>query len=1265
MPEAANEAVLRQIHALFREGRVGEFSDAELLARFIAGPESLAAVAFAELVERHGPMVLRLCRRVVGDQHEAEDAAQAAFLVLARRARAIRNRESVASWLFGTARRIALRSRAKRSRRLRVERQWAEMSLRTSPASGAPAREKEWPELYEEIDRLPERLRTPLILAHLEGLTHEQTASRLRVPLRTLQRRLVQGHERLRARMIERPMAPAVGLLTADAALDALGAELSTTWLTKTITSAVQISVHGTAKAASAKALVMMEDVMRARLQANLMIAAASITLATVIVLGLSPFARGRRAAAARTNGAKTIPTTNEVAKLADEPDKPCEVTVLAKDTGKPIAGATLRYLIDMRHVESVSDKNGRAVIPLDRQTFSRGRLSLDVWADGYVQQRHQFANSDKRQLPVPERLTVTLLPATETFGGIVTNEAGQPVAGATVELWGYLAKKEDPHELAFKVRSATDNQGRWRNRNLRPMTFINLYITHPDYLGDDDLHARRVGEPNGAVVPSFADFQSLQRKDVLTRGIEITGRVIDDDSRPIAGAVVGWVSNQSTFNEDMPQTTTDVDGRYRFAHARRGTGAVIVKAVGRAPRLKEIEIAPGLKPVEFQLSAGNSLEGNVVDGEGKPISNVFVNIDTWRRYRCLGVFLSTDSDGRFHWADAPPDEVLVNATKSGRVSVIQQRMRADGSEHRITLFASLEVSGTIKDAETGKRVDNVLVESGPVNQDTGEVGWAQDRGVFAFSGQLIATFNASNGKAFKIRVSAGGYETVVSPDFRVADGNATFNFELRKAKGADGLVLGPDGQPIAGATVVLIPGRNGGLVLRAGKPEISNVGGLLVVKTEQTGALSIPKISDRYLVVAASDQYYGEATKEQLENTHTLQLAPWGRIEGMLKIGSQPAAGAEVELRSESSDRFPGIHITVQDQQKTDANGRFVFERVVPGGARISRRVANGPDLELWDIGRLFSVNSGETTRAQVGGLGRPVTGQLVAPPGTSDTEAFFHDYEIHLESNWSYFPYPLELIRTRQWSAWGHAWRESPAGRAYLQDFVRRALRVGKDGSFRFDDVPEGVYWLHARLRQTLGMRSTLEQHSSAPTYLQTFRIAAIPGGQSDAPQDLGRCEMWTQRSPEVGAPAPDFKVTTLDGREVSLADYRGHFLLLDFGSPSSQQSRFQVERLEKLATRFQNEDRLVILSFTVDSDTPETRDYITEKHQNWRQAIIGPVSPENAIARSFDIGMGELGRNGLPREFLIGPDGKLVAKDLFNNNIEATVAQALEKP
>src|SRR5271170_4995114 len=136
---------LRHLHTLLSAGAVGAVADAPLLERFLAGRgDADSSAAFAALVERHGPMVLRVCRDILHDLHDAEDASQATFLILAKKGGSIRRVDSLSSWLFGVALRVSAKARAEAARRRAVERRGSEMK---AWSGGEAGREGPWPEL--------------------------------------------------------------------------------------------------------------------------------------------------------------------------------------------------------------------------------------------------------------------------------------------------------------------------------------------------------------------------------------------------------------------------------------------------------------------------------------------------------------------------------------------------------------------------------------------------------------------------------------------------------------------------------------------------------------------------------------------------------------------------------------------------------------------------------------------------------------------------------------------------------------------------------------------------------------------------------------------------------------------------------------------------------------------------------------------------------------------------------------------------------------
>jgi len=213
-------SALRQLRALFAAGTATGLTDSELLERYTtkraeSGDAAAAAeMAFAALVDRHGAMVWGVCHRVLGDAHEAEDAFQATFLVLVRKAGSVRVDGSLGRWLYGVAHRVARRARFEAERR-----GWG-MGRAPATSSDDPVGEVELRDLRnavgEELDRLPAKYRCPVELCHLQGMTYDQAARQLNWPVATVKSRLTKGRLRLRERLARRGLAPAaVGVATA------------------------------------------------------------------------------------------------------------------------------------------------------------------------------------------------------------------------------------------------------------------------------------------------------------------------------------------------------------------------------------------------------------------------------------------------------------------------------------------------------------------------------------------------------------------------------------------------------------------------------------------------------------------------------------------------------------------------------------------------------------------------------------------------------------------------------------------------------------------------------------------------------------------------------------------------------------------------------------------------------------------------------------------------------------------------------------------
>ncbi|WP_406701048.1 sigma-70 family RNA polymerase sigma factor [Singulisphaera sp. Ch08] len=276
MASAHEGAVLHQLGRLFGRGTVAGLSEWQLLSRYLNDRDE---VAFEALVARHGPMVLGVCRRLLVDPNDVDDAFQATFLVLVRRANSLGERDAIGHWLYGVAHRVALRARSEAARR-----RWREPNLMTAPV--APETDTTTfelgPVLDDELSRLPAKYRAPIVLCHLEGFTHEEAANQLQWPLGTVKGRLVRARELLKTRLVRRGLSLTVALAATTLSRKSL-AVVPETLRSTTVATAMQVAAGPiTAGMVSASVAALLKGVLTTMFLTKLRTATAAL-----LILGL------------------------------------------------------------------------------------------------------------------------------------------------------------------------------------------------------------------------------------------------------------------------------------------------------------------------------------------------------------------------------------------------------------------------------------------------------------------------------------------------------------------------------------------------------------------------------------------------------------------------------------------------------------------------------------------------------------------------------------------------------------------------------------------------------------------------------------------------------------------------------------------------------------------------------------------------------------------------------------------------------------------
>ena len=310
----AQGSVLRSLETLFGAGSATGMTDRELLDRFLARRDEGAEAAFAALVARHGPLVWSVCRSISSEAHAAEDAFQATFLILVRKASSIRRRETLGPWLYGVARRVAVRAKVASRRQRQHEERGAEMKATSQPIL-TPQEEVE--ALHEEIGRLPERYRAAVVLCHLEGCTHAEAARVLKCPKGTVNVRVSRARELLRDRLARRGVAFSTALagavLVGETATAAMPIGLAET----TIKAAMQVAAGKsvTAGAVSAAVSQLTQGVLTTMTLTKVTVAAALVLTAGSVSSGIALLAMGLGRAAANGGPAQDPVAEKEAAR--------------------------------------------------------------------------------------------------------------------------------------------------------------------------------------------------------------------------------------------------------------------------------------------------------------------------------------------------------------------------------------------------------------------------------------------------------------------------------------------------------------------------------------------------------------------------------------------------------------------------------------------------------------------------------------------------------------------------------------------------------------------------------------------------------------------------------------------------------------------------------------------------------------------------------------------------------------------------------------
>jgi RNA polymerase sigma factor (sigma-70 family) len=936
MPKTGLNQLVCSLRRTVEAHRLDGQTDATLLERFRLTGDP---VAFEAVVRRHGERVLAACRKVLTDAADVEDAFQATFLVLLREAKGIRNQRALGGWLYGVAHRIALQARCRAARRSRIEARQARTPAQQSP-------DLCWREacviLHEELDRLPDTYRLPLLLCYLEGKSRDEAAQQLGVKVDVVRGLLERGRDRLRTRLTKRGITLSAGLLAVvTRSVNAYGP--------------TEPLLQATLKAATtgrvpAKVAALLHSAAPSAILGKVKLAAVAV-LALVLMtgavgLGLSrmppdvPPAKGKEAPAA-ADEKKSAEVAKDEALEAVE----CRGRVLDPD-GKAVVGAKVTFyqrppkneLPDFfpEPATGTTDADGQFRFPAAVHPDAPNRgyqpdVVLVAHVPGYGPAALEAYSADALK-----DKTLHLVKDDVPIEGRILDLEGKPIAGATVRpvavvvnaandlgpwikaraenKWAELADEYKTNTVfattaaGLTPKAVTDDAGKFKLTGFGRQRIVVLRVDGPTVEtrllnvltrrgpAIQETYTPQTGVPSLAR-PQTNTFHGATFDFVPGVGLTVEGVVSDRETgKPVAGVTVhraidydfGWAQDELT-------TTTDAEGRYRLAGLpwRGGQRLEFRPAAGQPYFLADRTCAVSEigKPAKLDvgLTRGVVVKGRVTDkATGKPVQAVV-------QYFALG--------------DNPHVADVKGFAGSRAVS-----SRKDGSFQLVALPGRGIVAGKTDNMGRGRYL---------FGQGADDIkGFDPKQDFFETAPYLLFgwDFDAVAG---------------IEPDTKAESLTCDLRFE--RGKTVKGTILDDAGKPLTG---ISIHGPFGASVNVRDLPTAEFT--LTAVNSSKPAAYFFlhPKKKLAAAVIVKGDE--GEGV--------TVKLQPAATVTGRLLTGDgEPVRNAQISVRVEAGQLNLARSWNGMYWAGTDAEGRFTLEGLLAEvrlGANVTHKDAGVADL-------------------------------------------------------------------------------------------------------------------------------------------------------------------------------------------------------------------------------------------------------------------------------------------------------------------------------
>jgi peroxiredoxin len=791
-------------------------------------------------------------------------------------------------------------------------------------------------------------------------------------------------------------------------------------------------------------------------------------------------------------------------------------------------------------------------------------------------------------------------------------------------------------------------------------------------------IPVRVAGEPRrpGLARPAGASFAPMLTSNALLAAtaemtlqpaILISGVVLDSEGKPMPNTEVIFQRNNPFY--ERKYLRTDTQGRFRMMATEPGDGTLNVLHNVPSPKYQVVNIGPGLAPIEIRLTPPRVLRGRVIDRQRRPVAGAKVRLDEWQGTADLLHFQTlTDEEGRFAWTGAPPDQVVFYVTKSNHYSM---RHSLSGTSDELTLYLNRQpgVAGKVYDAETKKPIDLFTIIKGRKYSSSEQtIHWERYDTQRGRNGEYsVRVEDYYFQPEARIMVEAPGYIPQISRGFQNSD-SYTNDFVLEKGKGISGVVHAADGAPAANATVVLVDKNESGYMDMSGQFRGGSSGGDMV-RSDAKGRFEFsPKLEADWILVS-HDQGFAEMKADKVAADGRIVLQPWGRVKGVMRVGDKPEPDQMARLQNRY-DRYyePGNRssaLSLYLKAEPDEAGNFAFEKVPPGERRIyveyrfkERQYGETP----LSHGLPLTVKPGETLDVMLGGTGRKVVGHVKVVAGEQtdvDWRRDVHKLVLSLPPEPSLKPPDMSKTTTpdaqqKAWQEFNQRQREfwkTDAGRAREQAERTYVLVFDTNGNFRVDHVPPGKYMLSITANDP---EEEYYRQREIGRLSKEIEVPAVASAKVNEPFDIGTFELMIRGKLKIGKPAPPLESKLLDGKPISLTDFRGKHVLLFFWASYAGTGSYDLQVLKELHNTYGKENKLVVLGLNLDPEVQTAEQFAKNNGMVWLQAHLGEWG-QTQVPASFGV-------DGIPAGVLIDAEGKLAARNLRGSSMRTAVRNAI---